>query len=371
MTDTQRTPTPIDQIAEAWVDTSAELSPGLATYIGRFEHNHRLDDLSPAGRAARLAAATSALASLREAEPVDDVDLVTKADLSGDLELEIALHEAGAHLRDVNVIASPAQELRNVFDLMPTDTIEDWSVIADRLAAVPAAIGGYVETLREGIATGVVPARRQVTEVIGQIARYTADNGFFATYAADAAPAEGGLPASLAKTLADHAGAARVAYDELADFLRTELAPAASETDAVGRELYQLHSRVFLGAEIDLDETYEWGLEELARMVAEREREPPGRDRRRGGGVPRERREPQAPRHRRASGVDAGDERPRRRGTREDALRHPRADPAPGVHDRPDQRGRHLLHRPDRRLLAPGPDVVVGAGGRRLVRHLA
>ena len=88
MTDTQRTPTPIDQIAEAWVDTSAELSPGLATYIGRFEHNHRLDDLSPAGRAARLAAATSALASLREAEPVDDVDLVTKADLSGDLELE-------------------------------------------------------------------------------------------------------------------------------------------------------------------------------------------------------------------------------------------------------------------------------------------
>ncbi len=271
MTDTQRTPTPIDQIAEAWVDTSAELSPSLATYIGRFEHNHRLDDLSPAGRAARQAAATSALAALRDAEPVDDVDLVTKADLSGDLELEIALHEAGAHLRDVNVIASPAQELRNVFDLMPTDTIEDWSVIAARLAAVPAAVGGYVETLREGIATGVVPARRQVTEVIGQIARYTADNGFFATYAADATPAEGGLPASLAKTLADHAGAARVAYDELADFLRTELSPAASETDAVGRELYQLHSRVFLGAEIDLDETYEWGLEELARMVAEQE----------------------------------------------------------------------------------------------------
>jgi hypothetical protein len=57
----------------------------------------------------------SAWGALREAEPVDDVDLVTKADLSGDLELEIALHEAGAHLRDVNVIASPAQELRNVF----------------------------------------------------------------------------------------------------------------------------------------------------------------------------------------------------------------------------------------------------------------
>ena len=62
-----------------------------------------------------------------------------------------------------------------------------------------------------------------------------------------------------------------MAYDELAAFLRDELAPVASEHDAVGRELYALHSRRFLGAEIDLDETYEWGVAELARMVAEQE----------------------------------------------------------------------------------------------------
>ncbi|WP_288120504.1 DUF885 family protein, partial [Microbacterium sp. 69-7] len=141
MTDSPRTPTPIDAIAEAWVDTSAELSPGLATYIGRFEHNGRLDDLSPAGTAARIDATRATLSALQAAEPVDDVDVVTKADLAGDLELSLALHEAGAHLRDLNVIASPAQELRNVFDLMPTDTVEDWSVIAARLSAIPDAIG--------------------------------------------------------------------------------------------------------------------------------------------------------------------------------------------------------------------------------------
>ena len=39
----------------------------------------------------------------------------------------------------------------------------------------------------------------------------------------------------------------------------------------MGRELYALHSRRFLGATIDLDETYEWGIEELSRMVAEQE----------------------------------------------------------------------------------------------------
>jgi uncharacterized protein (DUF885 family) len=267
----QRATTAIDAIADGWVDTAAELSPGLATYIGRFEYNDRLDDLSPAGAERAYEAAKTTLSALEAATPVDSVDEVTQADLAGDLRLLIDLHEAGNHLRDVNVIASPAQEIRSTFDLMPTDTIDDWAVVAARLKAVPAAIAGYIETLRTGISDGVVPARRQVTEVVTQIARYTADSGFFATFAGEAAPAEGNLPASLARDLTDNAGAARVAYDELAAFLTSELAPAATEKDAVGRELYALHSRRFLGAVIDLDETYEWGIEELARMVAEQE----------------------------------------------------------------------------------------------------
>lgn len=271
MTDAQRTPTQIDAIADAWVDTAAELSPGLATYIGRFEYNDRLDDFSPEGHERAYEAARATLAALQAAEPADEVDVVTKADLAGDLQLDIDLHEARSHLRDLNVIASPAQDIRSTFDLMPTATVEDWSVISARLKAVPAAIDGYIETLRSGIAEGVVPARRQVTEVITQIARYTADNGFFATFAGEAAPEEGNLPASLARDLTDNANAARVSYDSLAAFFSSELAPAANDKDAVGRDLYALHSRRFLGAVIDLDETYEWGIEELARMVAEQE----------------------------------------------------------------------------------------------------
>src|SRR5690606_33389377 len=127
-------------------------------------------------------------------------------------------------------------------------TADDWETVARRLAAVPGALRGYAATLREGIDKGIVPARRQVIEVAGQIARYTADDGFFASFVAEAAPDEGGLPASLARELADSASAARVAYDELRDFLTGTLAPAASDADAVGRDLYALHSRRFLGA---------------------------------------------------------------------------------------------------------------------------
>ncbi|GAA3624637.1 DUF885 domain-containing protein [Microbacterium awajiense] len=271
MTDPTRTPTPVDTIADAWVDTIAALVPELGTYIGRPDPDGRLADYSPVGHDEVAGAARSTLAALAEAQPVDDIDIVTKDDLTRELELTLELHDARWHLRDLNVIASPAQDIRAVFDLMPTASADDWSIVAKRLEAIPGAVSGYIETLRTGIAEGVVPARRQVVEVVTQIGRYTGDNGFFATFAGDAAPEEGQLPASLARELSDSANAARVAYDELAAFLGSELAPAASDVDAVGRELYALHSRRFLGAAIDLDETYEWGIEELARMVAEQE----------------------------------------------------------------------------------------------------
>ncbi|MCJ1707295.1 DUF885 domain-containing protein [Microbacterium sp. VKM Ac-2923] len=271
MTDANRTPTPVDTIADAWVDTLAEREPTLATYIGRFEHNGRFGDYSPEGAEALITDARSTRAALEAAQPVDPIDTVTKMDLGRELDLMIEKHEAKTHLRDLNVIASPAQDIRATFDLMPTATVEDWATISERLKALPAAIEGYVATLRRGIAEGVVPARRQVTEVVTQIARYTSDTGFFAEFVGDAAPDQGQLPASLARDLSTNSNAARLAYDALASFLASEAAPAAGDTDAVGRDLYALHSRHFLGAEIDLDETYDWGVEELSRMVAEQE----------------------------------------------------------------------------------------------------
>ena len=57
--------------------------------------------------------------------------------------------------------------------------------------------------------------------------------------------------------------------DDFATWLRTELAPLAPSLDAVGEERYALDSRYFLGAVIDLDETYAWGFDELHRIQTE------------------------------------------------------------------------------------------------------
>ena len=267
----QRTPTPIDRIAEDWVDTLVDLDPTVGTYIGRTESDGRFGDYSPDGLEHGVDMARSFIARLDAAVAVDEVDVVTRTDLRSSLALDVESAEAGLPLRDLNVIASPAQGIREVFDLMPTATVADWDTVSTRLMALPAAIDGYIQTLRLGIERGIMPARRQVQEVILQARRHAANDGFFAEFAAGARTEAGSLPASLATDLGLRARAAAEAYGSLADFLGNESAGRAPSRDAIGRDLYALQSRRFLGATIDLDETYEWGVEELARMVAEQE----------------------------------------------------------------------------------------------------
>jgi uncharacterized protein (DUF885 family) len=267
----QRTPTPVDQIAEQWVDTLVDLDPTVGTYIGRSTDGSGFADYSPDGHARYVQAATDAIRALDATPVVDAIDDVTRTDLRSSLALDLESSAARLQLRDLNVIASPAQEIREVFDLMPTGTVGDWQNVAARLKAVPVAIDGYIETLRLGIEQGVTPARRQVVEVLGQARRTAANDGFFTHFVAEAGLESGSLPASLATDLGTGARSAATAYERLAAFLADELAPRATEQDAIGRDLYALSSRRFLGATIDLDETYEWGIQELASMTAEQE----------------------------------------------------------------------------------------------------
>lgn len=264
---TPRTPTPMDQLADAWLVEMMELSPELHVELGRPGREGDYTDFSPDGAQARADAARRALARVGDTEVRDQTDEITRDELVRTLELELEQHDAGFWRRDLNVIASPAQGIREIFDLMPTETEADWEHVAKRLAQVPTAVEGYVASLRAGIAAKDAPAVRQAQEVAEQARGHAAPDGFFGTLAGHPAAPEG-----LRADLERGARAAAEAYGALALFLTDELAPAAPTGDAAGRERYALASRGFVGVEIDLDETYEWGVEELARMVAEQEK---------------------------------------------------------------------------------------------------
>ena len=267
-TEQSRPQTDIDRIAEAHLDAEAALSPITATYLGLPGHDAEIDDLSPDGFAAASRLRRETLATLDRATPADDVDRVTLEAMRERLGLAEEIHAAGLDQSEINVIASPLQGVRDVFDIMPTSTSQDWETIATRMAAVPAALDQWVGSLTDSAAKGDIAPLRQYERCIEQCRDLTASDGFFATYAASARLDGEPLPASLAADLTRAVDAARGAYRDLAEQL-APLRDRAPAEDACGREHYELYSRSFLGARVDLEETYAWGQEELARITAE------------------------------------------------------------------------------------------------------
>ena len=247
-------------IAERYVEQFADLDPCGATGAGIPGHDRDLTDYSPAGTAARDDLACATLRDLEQAPATDDHDRIASAMMRERLTLQLAEADAGERLRDVRIIASPISEVRQCFDLMPFETDEDWDVATERMTKLPAALESIEATLRAGVDHKTVAARRQALACAEQAATWGGqrdDEPFFQVLASQRPDDE---------ALQRAAEVATAAYARLGAYLRDEYAPNADEHDAVGRERYALFARAFTGMELDLDETYAWGWDELYRI---------------------------------------------------------------------------------------------------------
>ncbi len=257
---------PVDALADVFVEKYAVLDPITATELGITGHEDRMTDLSPDGFAAREELTRRTLAAVRAATPVDEREQAAKDAFVERLALTLERSEAGVPQSEVSVIVSGLHDVRMVFDLMDTATEEGWRNVDARLAAVRPTLEGYRRTLLESADAGRVSARRQYAEVAGQVRQWTGQGStpsIFATLVSDAPDGP------LSKDLEQHAVDATEAVAEFGRFLADEMAPRGREDDAVGREHYELASRYFLGARVDLEETYAWGWEELRRIEDE------------------------------------------------------------------------------------------------------
>jgi uncharacterized protein (DUF885 family) len=162
----------------------------------------------------------------------------------------------------------PVQGLRMMFTMMPTGSEAGWSAIAKRMTLVPQALGGYAASLREGAARGLLAPSRQVGAFTAQLQEWGAagdGRGWFAQFC-DAAQ----VPESLRAELDQAAAAAIASVGELRRWLLEEYAPRTEGVpDGVGAERYPVLARAWLGADLDLADTYMWGWSEYHRIMAE------------------------------------------------------------------------------------------------------
>ncbi|MGA4946072.1 DUF885 domain-containing protein [Streptomyces cinereoruber] len=262
------------QVADDHVDALVALDPITGTYLGVRESAGLLPDFSPAGREAVADLARRTLARLDAAErtPGADGDAERRCArlLRERLTAELAVHEAEEGLCTVSNMRSPAHSVRIAFTVMPTETEEDWTAVASRLRAVPAALEGYRSSLALGLERKLFGGPRATATFVGQLTEWAGGGerpGWFEEFAAAAPDA---LPAGLRAELAAAGGEATAAVGALRDWMRDVYAPAvAGAPDTVGRERYRRWSRFFNGTDLDLDQAYAYGWSEYHRLLGE------------------------------------------------------------------------------------------------------
>lgn len=258
---------PVYELADRHVERWADLDPVGATYLGIGGRDGSFPDWSPDGFDARADLARSTLAELAGLSDASDADRVARLVMEERLGSELALHEAKAWSNDLNVIACPAVDVADVFDLADFSTAEAAEAWATRLDGVPEACAGVRSALQAGLDAGDAAAVRQAERTGAQIVERAAAFRELAAQADD----EG-----LRQRLEVGGAAAAAAYTELGRWLGTEYAAGARADDAAGRDRYGLMLQSFLGAPADVHEAYEWGWErvrelndEMARVGAE------------------------------------------------------------------------------------------------------
>ncbi len=255
----------VDAVADRFVESYAALDPVAATYVGIPGYDDKISDLSLDGYQAREDLSQTALREMASTEAADDREQAAKDSFIERLSVSIEQYEAKTPQSQISVIFSELHNVRGVFDLMGTDTTEDWGNINARLAAIPQALTDYQLTLSRLADDGHVSAKRQIDAVASQVRAWTGQEGAGTNFFRSLVETPG-APASMQPELTRNATAASDAYSAMGRFLRDHLLPRGRDRDGVGRDRYEPESRYFLGAQIDLDETYAWGWEELRRI---------------------------------------------------------------------------------------------------------
>ena len=260
----------ITDLGDTYVEELAALHPIAATDLGIAGHDDELTDYSVEGFEARDRLTRDTLAMLETLPLEAEGDRILRELMREALTVDAELHDTGDYLAGMNVLASPVQGIRGVFDLMPTEREADWATIARRLGCLPDALAGYRTTLEAGLEVGRAAPRRQVEACLKQCATWAggAGGGFFSGLVGRAGS---DLSEGLRRDLGAAASAADKSYGAFGRFLREDYLPRAAERDAVGEERYVRYARAWNRCDLDLRETYAWGWDEIHRIDAEME----------------------------------------------------------------------------------------------------
>ena len=247
--------TPISKILDNFMEEGIKLTPIGATMLGVPGLDDQLDDFSMVGQEKQADLARRTLSAIQAEAPVNEFDRIARDVAVERLSSELKLSETLESNILFNLIASPVTRVRQVFEMMNKDNPATISNVVKRLNAIQGAFTGWKSSLEFAAEKGKVNSRRQVLATVGQLETFSKG-----AFTAVAAKFDG---SGKNEELLNAAKNAEKACGELAIWLRDSYAPKSAPQDGVGEERYKMWARHFTGADLDLRDTYEWGIDQL------------------------------------------------------------------------------------------------------------
>ena len=252
--------TKISAILDSFMEEGIKLTPIGATLLGVPGADDKLDDFSMVGQKAREDLTRKTLESLKAASPENEFDRIAQSVAIERLSSELRLSESHESRALFNLISSPVTSIRQVFEMMKKDSPDSATNAMKRLNAVGEALKGWCSTLEVVAKEGRVNSSRQVKATIGQLETFA--KGAFQTVAKKFDGSGENQP------LNEAAKSAESACLEVAKWLRDSYLPKSAPKDGVGEERYKMWARHFTGADLNLRDTYEWGIAQLDEINA-------------------------------------------------------------------------------------------------------
>ncbi|HZF50104.1 MAG TPA: DUF885 domain-containing protein [Polyangiaceae bacterium] len=274
---------PLAALADEYWELRLEADPIEATFLGERRCDHRLPDVTEAGRERVIKALSALLDRARaiDAGALSRSDWVTHRALLDELQNDLAVRTENLGAWTVDPRGGPHVRLMNVAEIQRPSTAEQAEALVARWQVMGAYIDAHTENLRRALAEGKLPtfaATARVIEQLDELLQKPDAEWMLAAPARSDHPSlpEGSREALQKGVLSAIAGSIRPAFKRHRDALAAEALPRGRDDARVGlsdvpggeasyRRMIEVHTSLPLTAEV----IHVIGIEQNAAIRAE------------------------------------------------------------------------------------------------------
>ena len=251
----------INDIIDEFVELEIKRSPSLKIALGNHDNHEEVDDYSYQGVQDEINHINSFLEKLDKVQPKSKKEALGKKVLTYDLLQSKKAIISSIGIYQTGVIDSIFTDFNQDIEQINYDSIVDVKKYIEKLKNFAKELANYRETLKIYSNLGVNNTSHNIDRLIFQ-AEKLINEEYYKKYLQE----NKYLNSEIEKEINESYDMLNQEIIEYINFLKNDLKPKARKSIGIGRDLYQLAADINTEEDIDLNELYNYGLNEVERL---------------------------------------------------------------------------------------------------------